>query len=38
MPYFWQITLGVPIVISYSAYFFGLAGLKNPFLGTLGVR
>ncbi|RSH85773.1 hypothetical protein EHS25_003914 [Saitozyma podzolica] len=32
------ITLGVPIVLSYSAYFFKLAGLKNPFIGTLGVN
>ncbi|KAL1865069.1 hypothetical protein VTK73DRAFT_5524 [Phialemonium thermophilum] len=38
LPYFWQISLGVPIMFSYSAYFFQLAGLKNPFLGTLGMK
>jgi hypothetical protein len=37
-PFAWQQWTGNPIISQYTAYFFSLAGLKDPFLGSLCVR
>lgn len=36
-PFAWQQWSGVPVIFGYTSYFFKLAGLKNPFNGTLAV-
>ena len=36
-PFAWQQWSGVPVIFGYTSYFFQLAGLKNPFSGTLAV-
>lgn len=36
-PFAWQQWSGVPVIFGYSSYFFAIAGLKNPFIGTLAV-
>ena len=38
LPWHWQVAIGVPIVATYSSYFFDMAGLDNPFLGTLASK
>ncbi|KAF7192804.1 putative metabolite transport protein YwtG [Pseudocercospora fuligena] len=38
LPWHWQVAIGVPIMGTYSSYFFDMAGLKNPFLGTLATN
>jgi hypothetical protein len=38
LPWHWQVAIGVPIIGTYSAYFFNMAGLKNPFVGTVAVK
>lgn len=37
-PFAWQQLIGIPVVFGYTSYFFQLAGLKNPFLGTVAVK
>ncbi|ORY89818.1 and other transporter-domain-containing protein [Leucosporidium creatinivorum] len=37
-PFAWQQLIGIPVVFGYTSYFFQLAGLKNPFLGTVAVN
>jgi hypothetical protein len=36
-PFAWQQWSGVPVIFGYSSYFFQIAGLANPFNGTLAV-
>lgn len=36
-PFAWQQWIGAPVIFTYTAYFFQLAGLANPFNGTLAV-
>ncbi|KAL1870917.1 hypothetical protein VTK73DRAFT_2372 [Phialemonium thermophilum] len=35
LPWHWQVAMGVPIVTTYSSYFYDMAGLSNPFNGTV---
>jgi hypothetical protein len=36
-PFAWQTWLGSPIIFGYTSYYFQLAGLTQPFLGTVAV-
>ncbi|CAO2658285.1 Nn.00g060080.m01.CDS01 [Neocucurbitaria sp. VM-36] len=38
LPWHWQVAIGVPIIGTYSSYFFKMAGLANPFHGTLATN
>ncbi|KAF9874273.1 putative sugar transporter protein [Colletotrichum karsti] len=38
LPWHWQVAIGVPIVGTYSSYFFDMAGLSNPFHGTVATN
>ncbi|OCF41065.1 hypothetical protein I317_05076 [Kwoniella heveanensis CBS 569] len=35
LPWHWQSAIGGPIIGTYSSYFYQMAGLSNPFLGTV---
>ncbi|WVF67731.1 hypothetical protein IAT40_002490 [Kwoniella sp. CBS 6097] len=35
LPWHWQSAIGTPIIGTYSSYFYQMAGLTNPFLGTV---
>ncbi|PSN67207.1 general substrate transporter [Corynespora cassiicola Philippines] len=38
LPWHWQIAIGIPIIGTYSSYFFDMAGLENPFNGTVATN
>jgi MFS transporter, SP family, general alpha glucoside:H+ symporter len=38
LPWHWQVAIGVPIIGTYSSYFYQMAGLQNPFLGTVATK
>ncbi|KAL4882336.1 hypothetical protein BJY04DRAFT_217254 [Aspergillus karnatakaensis] len=38
LPWHWQVAIGVPIISTYSSYFFDMAGLANPFNGTVATN
>ncbi|KAF2108079.1 general substrate transporter [Lophiotrema nucula] len=38
LPWHWQVAIGVPIIGTYSSYFYDLAGLANPFNGTVATN
>ncbi|KAL4864970.1 hypothetical protein BDV12DRAFT_200598 [Aspergillus spectabilis] len=38
LPWHWQVAIGVPIIFTYSSYFFDMAGLAKPFNGTVATK
>ncbi|KAJ4252332.1 hypothetical protein NW762_010930 [Fusarium torreyae] len=38
LPWHWQVAIGVPIISTYSSYFYDMAGLANPFNGTVATN
>ncbi|KAJ3542353.1 hypothetical protein NM208_g4149 [Fusarium decemcellulare] len=38
LPWHWQVAIGVPIIGTYSSYFYDMAGLANPFNGTVATN
>ncbi|RSH81397.1 hypothetical protein EHS25_006929 [Saitozyma podzolica] len=38
LPWHWQVAIGVPIMGTYSSYFYAMAGLSNPFNGTVATN
>lgn len=38
LPRHWAVAIGVPIVATYSSYFVDMAGLLNPFNGTVATK
>jgi hypothetical protein len=38
LPWHWQVAIGVPIMGTYSSYFYAMAGLSNPFNGTVATK
>lgn len=38
LPWHWQVAMGVPIITTYSSYFYDMAGLANPFHGTIATK